>query len=100
MSLAAGKIMHNKTTTYIARLLQAGFLCVAVGLPGWANSATPDVHSIASDAPILSADGVMVVDIVKNQVLYSKNADVERPHRFDYQADDRYGNAGCQAADE
>lgn len=71
--------MHNKTMTYLARLLRAGCICAAVGMPGWAYSATADVHSIASDAPSLSADGVMVVDLASNQVLYSKNATVERP---------------------
>jgi len=71
--------MHNKTTAYIARLLKAGFICIAMSLPGWVNGAPAEVHSIINDAPNLSADSVMVVDLDSSQVLYAKNADVKRP---------------------
>lgn len=71
--------MHNKTTAYIARLLKVGFTCIAMSLPGWVNSAPAEVHSIVNGAPSLSSDSVMVVDLASSQVLYSKNANVERP---------------------
>ncbi|MDP1708193.1 MAG: serine hydrolase [Gammaproteobacteria bacterium] len=71
--------MHNKTTVRILRLLKTGCICAAVALPGWAYSAGTEVRSIANDAPSLSSDSVMVVDLDSSQVLYAKNADVKRP---------------------
>lgn len=52
---------------------------VAVGTLGLAYSAAALAFSETGKGPELLSDGVIVVDVASGQVLYSKNAGVERP---------------------
>lgn len=71
--------MNNKMTIQITRLLKSACLYGAVCTLGWAYSATALALAVTGEAPRLASDAVMVVDISSDRVLYSKNADVERP---------------------
>lgn len=71
--------MNNKMTTKITRLLRALSVYIAVGALGCAYSAAALALAETGKGPKLLSDGVIVVDAASGQVLFSKNAGVERP---------------------
>ncbi|MDO9372615.1 MAG: D-alanyl-D-alanine endopeptidase [Gammaproteobacteria bacterium] len=66
-------------TAKITGLLRAMSVYVAVGTLGLAYSTAALALSETGKGPKLLSDGVIVVDISSGQVLYAKNAGVERP---------------------
>lgn len=71
--------MNNKMTAKITKLLRAMSVYIAVCTLGCAYSAAALAFSETGKGLELLSDGVIVVDVASGQVLYSKNAGVERP---------------------
>ncbi|MDA1107838.1 MAG: D-alanyl-D-alanine endopeptidase [Proteobacteria bacterium] len=65
--------------TKITKLLRAMSIYITVGALGCIYSATTLAVSEIGKGPKLLSDGVIVVDVSSGEVLYSKNAGVERP---------------------